>query len=96
MLEYIYDRSEILSDSAHDRSWAMKLKQFIKWLDETRFAEPACAREIGVSRKGNRKLEIQQFILEPCPVVGDTIEYESLFIVVIDNEENVLNWAQTV
>ena len=72
----------------------MKLAEFIEDIERMPYATPAWVNELGTSSKGNRKLDIQLFTYEPSNV-GDTIEYESGFYLVVDSEENVLYWVQT-
>lgn len=73
----------------------MKLTQLITRLEEYQYAGPIWIGEHGVSRRGNRKLKIQQFSYEPSSC-EDYNEHESWFIVVVDSDENVLHWEQAV
>lgn len=67
----------------------MKLTALITELEQDRYNEFVGVNELGMSRKGNRKLEIQQ-----VSVWLDDDEYhESVMclFVVVDDEENILS-----
>lgn len=73
----------------------MKLQEFVEQLENQTsrtYPTTVCVMEKGLSRKGNRKLEIQQFLYGQFSFDD---EYESWFCLVVDSEENILYWEQT-
>ncbi len=72
----------------------MKLKDFVEKLEQApSYGYPTSVDvvDLGVSRRGNRKLEIARTTYERPAGDWEPDEYVSIWRVVIDDEENILH-----